>query len=39
VIVDSSAVVAILLREPGWEPLLDRVAVADLRRVSARRRW
>jgi ribonuclease VapC len=29
VIVDSSAVVAILLREPGWEPLLERVVVAD----------
>jgi ribonuclease VapC len=29
VIVDSSAVVAILLREPGWEPLLDHVAAAD----------
>jgi ribonuclease VapC len=29
VIVDSSAVVAILLREPGWEPLLDRFATAD----------
>jgi ribonuclease VapC len=29
VIVDSSAVVAILLREPGWEALLDRVAAAQ----------
>jgi ribonuclease VapC len=29
VIVDSSAVVAILLREPGWEPLLDLIAGAD----------
>lgn len=28
-IVDSSALTAILLREPGWEPLLDRVATAD----------
>jgi len=26
VIIDSSAVVAILLQEPGFEPLLDRVA-------------
>jgi len=26
VIVDSSAVVAILLQEPGWEPLLDHIA-------------
>jgi len=25
-IVDSSAVVAVLLREPGYEPLLDRMA-------------
>jgi ribonuclease VapC len=30
VIIDSSAVVAILLREPGWEPLLDHVATADV---------
>jgi ribonuclease VapC len=30
VIVDSSAVVAVLLREPGWEPLLDRLAAADV---------
>lgn len=29
-IVDSSAVVAILLREPGWASLLDRVATADV---------
>lgn len=28
-IVDSSAVVAILLREPGWQPLFDRIAGAD----------
>jgi ribonuclease VapC len=28
VIVDSSAVVAILLREPGWESLLEQVASA-----------
>ncbi len=28
-IVDSSAVVAILLREPGWEPLLDHLTSAD----------
>jgi ribonuclease VapC len=29
VIVDSSAIVAILLKEPGWEPLLDHIAAAD----------
>jgi ribonuclease VapC len=29
VIVDSSAVVAILLKEPGWQPLLDHIADAD----------
>ena len=28
-IVDSSAVVGILLREPGWEELLDHIARAD----------
>ncbi len=28
-IVDSSAVVGILLREPGWETLLDHIALAD----------
>ncbi len=28
-IVDSSAVVAILLREPGWERLLDDVVTSD----------
>jgi ribonuclease VapC len=30
VIVDSSAIVAILLREPGWEPLVDRLAATDV---------
>jgi len=29
VIVDSSAIVAILLREPGWERLVDLVATVD----------
>jgi ribonuclease VapC len=29
VIVDSSAVVAILLKKPGWQPLLDHIADAD----------
>lgn len=28
-IVDSSAIIAILLKEPGWEPLLDLVAAAE----------
>ena len=27
-IVDSSAIVAVLLREPGWEALLDQMATA-----------
>lgn len=30
-IVDSSAVVAILLREPGWEPVLDRLTTTPAR--------
>jgi ribonuclease VapC len=29
VIVDSSAIIAILLRERGWETLVDRIATAD----------
>jgi ribonuclease VapC len=29
VIVDSSALVAILLRQPGWEPLLHHISAAD----------
>ncbi|BCB73972.1 type II toxin-antitoxin system VapC family toxin [Phytohabitans flavus] len=28
-IVDSSAIVAILLQEPGWEPLLDRLVGSE----------
>ncbi|HEY7222933.1 MAG TPA: type II toxin-antitoxin system VapC family toxin [Micromonosporaceae bacterium] len=28
-IVDSSAVLAILLKEPGWEPLLEHIADED----------
>jgi ribonuclease VapC len=35
VIVDSSAVVAILLREPGWEPLVDRLAAAPTAGIGA----
>ncbi|MGE5826956.1 MAG: type II toxin-antitoxin system VapC family toxin [Micromonosporaceae bacterium] len=29
-ILDSSAVIAILLREPGWRPLLDRIGEGDV---------
>jgi ribonuclease VapC len=35
VIVDSSAMVAILLREPGYERLRDRLAAADQVRTAA----
>jgi ribonuclease VapC len=34
-IVDSSALVAIVLVEPGWEALRDRIAAAGRRAVSA----
>jgi ribonuclease VapC len=34
-IVDSSALVAIVLVEPGWEVLRDRIAAAGRRAVSA----
>lgn len=34
-IVDSSAVVAILLKEPGYEPLLDRIAAPGVVAVGA----
>jgi ribonuclease VapC len=35
VIVDSSSLVALLLREPGWEPLLDRLAAEPSTGVGA----
>jgi ribonuclease VapC len=35
VIVDSSAIVAILLREPGWEPLLDHLTATETPGVGA----
>jgi len=35
VIVDSSAVVAILLRQPGYEPLLDRLSQAQAAGIGA----
>jgi len=35
VIVDSSAVVAILLQEPGWEPLLDHIAADPAPAIGA----
>jgi ribonuclease VapC len=35
VIVDSSAIVAILLKEPGYERLRDRLAAADQVRTGA----
>jgi ribonuclease VapC len=34
-ILDSSAIVAIVLREPGWEALLQRLADADTVAVGA----
>ena len=34
-ILDSSAIVAILLREPGWEALLERLEAADRVGVGA----
>ncbi|MBX6723923.1 MAG: type II toxin-antitoxin system VapC family toxin [Dactylosporangium sp.] len=34
-IVDSSAVIAILLREPGWESLLDHLAEASTAGIGA----
>ena len=34
-IVDSSVLVAIVLVEPGWEALRDRIAIAEHRAVSA----
>lgn len=34
-IVDSSAVVAILLRQPGYEPLLDRLSQAQAAGIGA----
>lgn len=34
-IVDSSAVVAILLQEPGWEPLLDHIAADPAPAIGA----
>jgi uncharacterized protein with PIN domain len=37
VIVDSSAVIAILLREPGYEPVLAELAKAQLPGVSPRK--
>jgi len=35
VIVDSSAIIAILLRGPAWEPLLDHLTAADTPGVGA----
>jgi len=35
VIVDSSAIVALLLREPGYEPLLERLGAAPVAGVGA----
>ncbi len=34
-IVDSSAIVAITLREPGWEQLVDKLAVEPLCAIGA----
>jgi ribonuclease VapC len=34
-VLDTSAVVAVLLREPGWEALADRMAAADVAVVGA----
>ena len=34
-IVDSSAIVAIILREPGWEALVDRLASEPLCAIGA----
>jgi ribonuclease VapC len=35
VIVDSSAIVAVLLRQPGYEPLLERLAAAPVAATGA----
>ncbi len=34
-IVDSSAVIALVLREPGWERLLDKLSVEDVCAIGA----
>lgn len=34
-IVDSSAIVAIILREPGWEQLVDRIGSQDTCAIGA----
>jgi ribonuclease VapC len=35
VILDSSAVLAILLREPGWEPLVRQIGEGDVAGIGA----
>jgi ribonuclease VapC len=35
VIVDSSAIVAIIVREPGWEQLVDRIGAQDTCAIGA----
>jgi ribonuclease VapC len=35
VIIDSSAIVAIVLREPGWERLVDRIGSRDTCAIGA----